>query len=83
MTQTFKLGVGGARIVGDNGLSNIPGIILGVGSETMKLAPNDAFSAVVVVSAVIYFFAGCLMRGNFGKIVDCIRIDIEKTELLG
>lgn len=83
VTQTFKLEVGEAVIGGDNGLSNIPGIILGFGSEAKKLNPNDAFAAVVVISAVIYFFTRWLMRSNFGKVVDCVRIDIEKTELLG
>ncbi|MDI3335644.1 ATP-binding cassette domain-containing protein [Defluviimonas aestuarii] len=83
VTQTFKLDVGEARIGGDNGLSNIPGIILGFGSEAKKLGPNEAFATVVVVTAAVYFFTRWLMRSNFGKIVDCIRIDIEKTELLG
>ncbi|MBY6059701.1 branched-chain amino acid ABC transporter ATP-binding protein/permease [Leisingera daeponensis] len=83
VTQSFKLDVGEAVIGGDNGLSNIPGIILGFGSEAKKLGPNDAFATVVVISAAIYFFTRWLMRSNFGKIVDCVRIDIEKTELLG
>ncbi|AGI67636.1 ABC transporter permease/ATPase-fusion protein [Octadecabacter antarcticus 307] len=83
VTQTFKLDVGEATIGGDNGLSNIPGIILGFGAEAGKLKPNGAFATVVVVSAAVYFFTHWLMRSNFGKVVDCIRIDIEKTELLG
>jgi len=83
VTQTFKLDVGAATIGGDNGLSNIPGIILGFGAEASKLKPNGAFATVVAVSAAVYFFTYWLMRSNFGKIVDCIRIDIEKTELLG
>jgi branched-chain amino acid transport system permease protein len=83
VTQTFKLDVGEAVIGGDNGLSNIPGIILGFGSEAKKLGPNEAFAAVVVISAMVYFFTRWLMRSNFGKVVDCVRIDVEKTELLG
>lgn len=83
VTQSFKLDVGKAVIGGDNGLSNIPGIILGFGAEAKKLGPNDAFATVVVISAAIYFFTRWFMRSNFGKIVDCVRIDIEKTELLG
>lgn len=83
VTQTFKLDVGAATIGGDNGLSNIPGIILGFGSEATKLKPNSAFATVVAISAAVYFFTYWLMRSNFGKIVDCVRIDIEKTELLG
>lgn len=83
VTQTFKIDVGKAVIGGDNGLSNIPGIVLGFGSKAAALDPNQAFAVVVAISAAVYFFTRWLMRSNFGKIVDCIRIDIEKTELLG
>lgn len=83
VTQSFKIDIGKAVIGGDNGLSNIPGIILGFGSKAESLGPNQAFAAVVVITAIIYFFTRWLMRSNFGRVVDCIRIDIEKTELLG
>lgn len=83
VTQTFKLKVGDAVIGGDNGFSNIPGIVLGFGPDAESLAPNHAFATVVAVSFIIYLFTRWLMRSNFGRIVDCIRIDVEKTELLG
>lgn len=83
VTQTFKLNVGAATIGGDNGLSNIPGYVLGFGPDAATLKPNAAFAVVVVISAAVYFFTYWLMRSNFGKVLDCIRIDIEKTELLG
>ncbi|WP_420558761.1 ABC transporter permease subunit [Roseovarius sp.] len=83
VTQTFKLDVGEAAIGGDNGLSNIPGIVLGVGEGAQSLGPNAAFAAAVVIAALLYFVTRWLMRGTFGRIVDCIRIDAEKTELLG
>ncbi|KAJ54707.1 ABC transporter ATPase [Actibacterium mucosum KCTC 23349] len=83
VTQTFKLDVGAATIGGDNGLSGIPGFVLGFGEEAKKLKPNAAFALVVCISAAVYFVTYWLMRSNFGKIVDCIRIDIQKTELLG
>lgn len=81
--QTIKLNVGDAVIGGDNGLSNIPGFIIGFGSDAESLGPNDAFAVVVLVSTVIYLFTRSLMHSNFGRIIDCIRIDLEKTELLG
>ncbi|WP_282605780.1 ATP-binding cassette domain-containing protein [Pelagibius sp. Alg239-R121] len=83
VTQSFKIDIGKAAIGGDNGLSNIPGIVLGFGSKAESLDPNQTFATVVAISAVIYFFTRWLMRSNFGKVVDCIRIDVEKTELLG
>ena len=83
VTQTFKLNAGEAVIGGDNGLSNIPGVVLGFGPDADTLAPNMAFAAVVVISALLYFLTRYIMRGTFGRVVDCIRIDAEKTELLG
>lgn len=83
VTQTFKLDVGEAVIGGDNGLSNIPGFVLMFGPNAESLGPNGAFALVVVICALMYFFTHWLMQSNFGKIVDCVRIDIEKTELLG
>ena len=83
VTQTLKLAAGAATIGGDNGLSNIPGIVLGFGGDAQPLDPNAAFAAAVVIAALLYFLTRWLMRGTFGRIVDCIRIDAEKTELLG
>ncbi|MEO4042689.1 ATP-binding cassette domain-containing protein [Hoeflea sp. CAU 1731] len=83
VTQSFKMDVGQAVIGGDNGLSNIPGFVIGYGPQAEALGPNGAFALVVVISAGIYFFTRWLMRSNFGRIVDCVRIDIGKSELLG
>ncbi|MCF2871987.1 ATP-binding cassette domain-containing protein [Octadecabacter sp. G9-8] len=83
VTQTYRLVVGDAVIGGDNGLSNIPGIVIGFGSEASKLKPNAAFVVVVIVAAALYFLTRFLMKSTFGRIVDCVRIDPEKTELLG
>ncbi len=83
VTQSFKLDVGDAVIGGDNGLSNIPGVVIGFGDEASSLGPNAAFATVILAVAAIYFLTRWLMRSTFGRIVDCIRIDAEKTELLG
>jgi len=83
VTQTFKLDVGTAVIGGDNGLSNIPGIVLGFGPDASTLAPNAAFACTVVIAAALYFLTRHVMRGTFGRVIECIRIDAEKAELLG
>lgn len=83
LTQTFRLTVGDAVIGGDNGMSNIPGFVVGAGSDVESLGPNGAFAVVVVVAAVAYFLTYWLMHSTFGRILDCIRIDPDKTELLG
>ncbi len=83
LSQSFKLTVGQAEIGGDNGLSNIPGVVLGFGQGAEALGPVGTFMTVVIVSAAIYFLCWRLMRGPFGRVVACIRIDAQKTELLG
>ena len=83
VAQTFKLNIGTAVIGGDNGLSNIPGFIIGFGAKANTLNPNMTFAVVVIISALLYFLTFYLMKGNFGRVIKCIRIDSEKTELLG
>ena len=83
LTQSFKLKVGEAVIGGDNGMSNIPGVILAFNPEADVLEPNMVLVTVIVVCALIYFLTRWLMRSTFGRVVDCVRIDAEKTELLG
>lgn len=83
VSQSFKLTVGSAVIGGDNGMSNIPGYVLGFGKGAEALGPEAGFMFVVVVAALAYFATRKLMNGTFGKVVDSIRLDIQKTELLG
>lgn len=83
VSQSFKLKLGNASIGGDNGLSNIPGFVLGFGEQAEALDPNAAFVTVVIISAIVYYLTRFLMCSTFGRIIDCIRIDALKTELLG
>ncbi|MCX2698675.1 ABC transporter permease subunit [Ochrobactrum chromiisoli] len=83
VSQSFKLKLGNASIGGDNGLSNIPGFVLGFGEQAETLDPTAVFVTVVIISAIVYYLTRFLMRSTFGRIIDCIRIDALKTELLG
>ncbi|MEP3299306.1 MAG: ATP-binding cassette domain-containing protein [Pseudoruegeria sp.] len=83
VTQTFRLDVGEAVIDGNNGLSGIPGFVIGFGSDVSKLKPNGVFVVVVLIAVALYFLTRGLIKSTFGRIVDCVRIDPEKTELLG
>lgn len=83
VSQSFKLTIGSAVIGGDNGMSNIPGFVLGFGKGAEALGPQAGFMFVVAVSALAYFATRRLMTGTFGKVIDGIRLDIQKTELLG
>ncbi|WP_338699903.1 ATP-binding cassette domain-containing protein [Bradyrhizobium sp. 26S5] len=83
LTQSFKITIGHAVVGGDNGLSNIPGVVPGFGQGVESAGPVGVFVTVVIVAAAIYFLCWWLMRGTFGRVIDCIRIDPQKTELLG
>jgi ABC-type uncharacterized transport system ATPase subunit/ABC-type branched-subunit amino acid transport system permease subunit len=83
LSQSLTLKIGDAEIGGDNGLSNIPGSVLAFDPAANPLGPAQALVLVIVVSAFLYFLTRWLMKGTFGKVIDCIRIDAQKTELLG
>lgn len=83
LTQSLTFKTGAAEIGGDNGLSNIPGYVLAFQPGADALGPAQGLVLVIVVSALVYFLSRWLMRGTFGKVIDCIRIDAQKTELLG
>jgi len=83
VTQSFKIRVGDAVVGGDNGMSGIPGFVLGFGPEASALAPTGALIFTMLVAAAAYFVTRWLMTGTFGRVIDCIRLDIQKAELLG
>lgn len=83
VTQSFKIRAGEAVIGGDNGMSNIPGMVLGFGEKAEALDPTGGFLVTVVVAALLYFVTRWLHRGTFGHVIDCVRLDSQKAELLG
>ncbi|HEY1722982.1 MAG TPA: ATP-binding cassette domain-containing protein [Magnetospirillaceae bacterium] len=83
LTQSFKAKAGTAVVGGDNGMADIPGIALAFGHGSSALNQASAFAATVVLAAAAYFIVRRIMRGTFGQIVNCVRLDIQKTELLG
>lgn len=83
VTQSFKIRVGDAVVGGDNGMSGIPGFVLGFGPEARALEPTGALIFTMLVAAAAYFVTRWLMTGTFGRVIDCIRLDIQKAELLG
>ncbi len=81
--QSFKADVGTAVIGGDNGMSNIPGMVLEFGEKAEALDPTDGFIVTAIIAALIYFFTRWLHQSTFGHVIDCVRLDSQKTELLG
>ncbi|MGH1541901.1 MAG: ABC transporter permease subunit [Arenicella sp.] len=79
----FSLNVGDAYVGGDNGMSDIPGMVLGFGENAEALEEKGMFLVALVVCAVIYIFASAVMRSPFGLVIDCIRMDALKAELIG
>ncbi|MFS2055628.1 ABC transporter permease subunit, partial [Variovorax sp. CT11-76] len=80
---SFSARFGDAVVGGDNGLSNIPGIVLGFGADAQGLGPQGTFACVLAVSALVLLGVRALLRSPFGTVVDCVRLDGPKTELLG
>ncbi|MDM0078732.1 ATP-binding cassette domain-containing protein [Variovorax sp. J2P1-59] len=80
---SFSVRVGDAVVGGDNGLSNIPGMVAGFGSEAQALGPQGTFVCVLVLSALVLLGVRALLRSPFGTLVDCVRLNSAKTELLG
>ena len=80
---SFTAEIGSAVVGGDNGMSNIPGFKLGFGTTAKSLSPNAMLLTVVAIAIAVYLIAKRLMYSPFGLIIDCIRLDAEKTELLG
>lgn len=83
ITQSFKIRVGDAVVGGDNGMSGVPGIVLGAGPDAVSLEPTGTLIFTMIVAAAAFFVTRWLMTGTFGRIIDCIRLDIQKAELLG
>ncbi|MDO9404424.1 MAG: ATP-binding cassette domain-containing protein [Polaromonas sp.] len=80
---SFKANIGQAVIGGDNGMSEIPGMVLAFGPDAAELSPRGMFVCVLTIVAAIFLLVRWLMRSPFGVLVDCIRLQPDKTELLG
>ena len=80
---SFTATVGEAVVGGDNGMSNIPGYVLGLGRDAPLLEPGAMFLTVAVIATIAWYASHVLMRSPFGLVVDCIRMDPVKAELLG
>ncbi len=83
ITLSFTAEIGEAVVGGDNGMSNIPEFVLGFGSEAASLSPNMMFLTVVAISTIVYLIAALVVHSPFGTVIDSIRLDSVKAELLG
>lgn len=81
--RSFSIKIGSAVVGGDNGMSDIPSIIVAFGENAQSLEPNGMFVIVLLISALVYLLIQAVMRKPFGTIIDCVRLEPLKTELLG
>jgi len=79
----FSLNVGDAYVGGDNGMSDIPGMVLGFGENAEPLEEKGMFLATLIIGTLIYLLVTAVMKSPFGLIIDCIRMDALKAELIG
>ena len=80
---SFHATVGIAVIGGDNGLAEIPPFVVGFGNAAAPLSPNGMLACTILIAGGAYLLSVSLMRSPFGLLVDCVRLNAEKTELLG
>ncbi len=82
-TLTFSYTFGEAKVAGDNGLSNIPSMILSFGEGVSELSEKGMFLSLLLISVLLLIGCQRLIKMPFGKVIECIRQDSHKTELLG
>lgn len=81
--RSFTCTMGAAVVGGDNGLANIPGYVVGLRIGAVTLGPQGMFVCVLALAAGVFLLVQGLMRTPFGSILDCVRLNAGKTELLG
>ena len=80
LSLSYSFTIGQAVVGGDNGLSNIPSFAF---SNNWELNEKEMFLSVLFISSFLLLFCQKLMKTSFGKVIECIRQDSLKTELLG
>ena len=84
LAVSFQTKIGSAVVGGNNGLSNIPGFVIGFGQDALPLEPRGGMLiTTIVVAAAVYLFVRALMCSPFDLVITCIRLNRVKTELLG
>jgi branched-chain amino acid transport system permease protein len=73
-TVSLNATVGQAVIGGDNGMSNIPSI---------AFAGNVSVPSARAIFLGVYLVVQLIMRSPFGMVIDCVRLNEQKAELLG
>ncbi|MGH1427395.1 MAG: ATP-binding cassette domain-containing protein [Arenicella sp.] len=79
----FSFNIGDAYVGGDNGMSDIPGIVVGFGDQAEALGEKGMFLVALIICATVYIVTSYVMKSPFGMIIDCIRMDALKAELIG
>src|SRR5262249_24694476 len=79
----LSIGVGGAVVGGDNGMTGIPSLTLCFGSDAQPLGPLGMYLTVLLIAVALYLAVTAMLRGPFGLVVAGIRMGELKTELLG
>jgi branched-chain amino acid transport system permease protein len=80
---SFHVTIGTAVIGGDNGLAEIPSYVAAFGRDAAPLSPNAMLVCTILIAGGSYLLVAALMRSPFGLLVDCVRLNADRTELLG
>lgn len=75
--------VGDAVVGGDNGMSNIPALTLAWGDGALPLEPLGMFLTVLSIAIALFILMRAVLRTPYGLVIDGIRMNDAKTEMLG
>jgi branched-chain amino acid transport system permease protein len=79
----FTAHIGAAYVGGDNGMTGIPPLSIGFGANATPLSQYGVYLAALVIAIVLFIGIVALLRTPFGLIIEGVRQNILKIELLG
>jgi branched-chain amino acid transport system permease protein len=79
----FTAHIGAAYVGGDNGMTGIPPLSMGFGADATPLSHYGAYLAALVIAIALFIGLVGLLRTPFGLIIEGVRQNLLKTELLG
>lgn len=83
LVRTTGTSIGSAELGGNNGLTNIPDLTLGVGSLSFELGPYAEYYFVALLLIGSYLGLRVILNSYYGYVMIAIREDQHRTEMFG
>ena len=79
----FTARIGSAYVGGDNGMTGIPPLSMSFGANGTPLSQYEVYLAALLIAVVLFIGLAGLLRTPFGLVIEGVRQNILKVELLG